>query len=148
MCTLTAIVGAAMATAAVGCSSGDDGGAEPTSVTSVTTAPTTTQPRATTTAAATTTTTATAEPSTTETAPPTTTEADLEAQIAADYVRSWELRNELTTNPTLENLDARVAEIAAVGTEEFTALKSFVEELVALGERTAPGNSRHLLRNG
>ena len=129
-----------MATAAVGCSSGDDGGAaEPTSVTP---APTTT----TTTVEATTTTTAPPEPSepptteTTETSPPTTTEADLEAQIAADYVRSWELRNELTSNPTLDNLDARVAEIAAVGTPEFDSLKAFVEELVALGERTAPGD--------
>ena len=84
---------------------------------------------------------------TTETAPPTTTEADLEAQIAADYVRSRELRNELTSNPTLENLDARVAEIAAVGTQEFDSLKAFVEELVALGERTARA-TRTSLRDG
>ncbi len=146
--TLTAVVSAALATAAVGCSSGDDGGAETTSVTP---APTTTQPRVTTTVAQATTTTGPTEPTeppTTETAPPTTTEADLEAQIAADYVRSWELRNELTSNPTLENLDARVAEIAAPGTPEFDSLKAFVEELVALGERTAPDEPGPLLGDG
>ncbi len=116
-----AIVSAAIATAAtIAACSSDEGGSP------ATTAPqavTTTQPPATTTTVASTTTTTPptepTDPPTTETAPPTTTEADLEAQIAADYVRSWELRNELTSNPTLDNLDARVAEIAAPGTEEF-----------------------------
>ena len=113
--TLTAVVSAALATAAVGCSSGDDGGADTTSVTP---APTTTQPRATTTVAQTTTTTPPepSEPPTTETAPPTTTQADLEAQIAADYVRSWELRSELAMQPRRWRTSTHeCAEIAAVG---------------------------------
>ena len=131
-----------VATVLAACSSGDDGEAEPTTTATATTAArdvttTTTEPEATTTEAPATTPEPTDPP---ETAPPTTTEQDLKAQIAADYARSWELRNELVMNPTLDDLDARVAEIAAVGTPEFDSLKAFVEELVALGERIQPND--------
>ena len=49
------------------------------------------------------------------TAPPSTTVEQLEAQVAADVLRSWQLRDELLANPTLENLDARIAEMSAPG---------------------------------
>lgn len=146
--TRATLVAAALTTVAAGCSSGgSEDETEPSTtnppstvpVTTTTVAPTTTtEPAPTTTVPESTE--PTDPPTTPATAPPTTTEEALKAQIAADYVRSWELRNELTSNPTLDNLDARVAEIAAVGTPEFDSLKAFVEELVAIGERTAPGD--------
>lgn len=129
-----AIVMAAMVTMAVACDSGGDDEAEPT----IPTAPETTTPETTTARPDTTSPPTTEATTTVATVPPTTTEDDLKAQIAADYVRSWELREEIALNPTLDNLDARVAEIAAVGTPEFDALRVFVEELVATGERVVP----------
>ncbi len=76
------------------------------------------------------------------TLPPTTT-VDIEAlksQIAADYQRSWQLRNELSRNPTLENLDERIAQISAPGSEDAMDLKEVIEDAVATGERTVPGD--------
>ena len=60
--------------------------------------------------------------STTTTVEPTTTTVDVEAlkaEIAADYLRSWELRRELTANPTLDGLDEKLAQISAPGSEDY-----------------------------
>lgn len=124
----------ALAGAMVGCS-GDD--ADDTS-TATTAAPTMSSTPATesppTTAAPTT----TAVPTTP--APPTTPSPEaLQAQIAADYVRAAELRDELTRNPTLDGLEDKAARISAPGSPDYESLVTFIEELVERGERIAPG---------
>ena len=55
----------------------------------------------------------------------------LKAEIAADYLRSWELRRELTENPTLEGLDEKLAQISAPGSEDYANLQNLVVELVS-----------------
>ena len=42
-------------------------------------------------------------------------------------------------NPTLDDLDAKLAQISAPGSANYTTLQSFVNELVTLGERVVPG---------
>jgi hypothetical protein len=104
-----------------------------------------------TTAATVTTTTAPAttapEPSTTTTTvattpppPPTTSVDDLKAQIAADYVASQQRLAELEAAPTLDDLEARLATIAAAGSEYYEHLLSYVQELVQLGDVVIPND--------
>ena len=128
---------AALVTVA-GCSGDDDeagGSTEPAVESSVTEA---TEPPPETTSVP-----STQAPTTTSTtAPPSTTisEEELKAQIAADYQRSWQLRRELTENPTLDNLDATLAQISAPGLGGLQhAPRAFVTDLVTLGERVVPG---------
>jgi hypothetical protein len=58
----------------------------------------------------------------------------LKAQVAADYERAYLRRYEIFQHPTVDNLDALVAEVAVPGSEDATAFKSFVEGLVAVGD--------------
>ncbi len=88
----------------------------------------------------------TASPATTEstttTVEATTTTVDVEAlkaQIAADYLRSWELRRELTANPTLDGLDEQLAQISAPGSEDYATLQSVHQRA---GRRWASGRRR------
>ncbi len=102
-----------------GCSGDDDEAGDPTEPAVESAATETTESPPETTSApsteATTTTTST-------TVPPTTTisEEALKAQIAADYQRSWQLRRALTENPTLDDLDATLAQISAPGSADYS----------------------------
>jgi hypothetical protein len=96
-----------------------------------------------------TTTVATTAPPTTppSTTPPPTTRAptttltddELKAQIAADYMRSSELLDELASNPTLDGLDERLAQIAAPGSVAAEDLRAFIVGMVERGERVING---------
>jgi hypothetical protein len=122
---------------AAGCN-GDDDADDTTEPSVESTLPDTTEaPPETTTARSTTTSTST----TSTTAAPTTTASveELQAQIAADYQRSWQLRRELIANPTPDGLDQRLALMSVPGSESFTMLRDFVTELVNLGERVVSG---------
>lgn len=66
-------------------------------------------------------------------------ERALKAKIAADYERSAELLDELASNPTLENLDARLAEITAPGTSPYRNIKAFISGMVERNERVING---------
>jgi hypothetical protein len=126
---------AALVLVAAACNSDDDDAAE-TSVsvetTTESTSPPATEPPET-----------TAPPApTSTTAGETTTTVDeeaLKAQIAEDYLRSWELRRELTANPTLEGLSEKLAQISAPGSDDAENFRTFINELVSLGERVIPG---------
>jgi hypothetical protein len=76
-------------------------------------------------------------PTTTAATPTSTTlpTRELKAQIAADYERASKLLDELATNPTLENLDARLARIVAPGSRADADVEGFVRDLVASNER-------------
>ncbi len=72
--------------------------------------------------------------------PPTTTattqgERALKRQIADDYRRSQRAYIELTENPTLEDLDARVSEIVDRRSSQFQGVREFFVELVENDER-------------
>jgi hypothetical protein len=117
--------------ALVGCT-GDDDAADDTTTTSapaVSSAPATDPP---TTTAPTTTTTTVATPTTPSV-------EDLKAQIAADYERAAELRDELTRNPTLDGLEEKAALISAPGSPDYTAMVTLIQEMVERGERIVPG---------
>lgn len=73
-------------------------------------------------------------------APSTTLDVEaLKAQIAADYERSWELRDELATSPTLEGLPEKLAQIAVPGSSNYARLEEFVRELVEMGHHVIDG---------
>lgn len=73
-------------------------------------------------------------------APTTTVDVEaLKAQIAADYQRSWQLRLEITENPTLDGLDDKLAQIAVPDSVSYQGLRDAVTEMVAEGRRTARG---------
>jgi hypothetical protein len=120
---------------AVACNGDDDDDAvetlPPDTTVAETAVPTTSEPPAT-----------TDVPTTSTTVEATTTTVDVEAlkaEIAEDYLRSWELRRELTANPTLDGLDEKLAQISAPGSEDEATLRSFIEELVSLNERVVAG---------
>ena len=73
-------------------------------------------------------------------APPTTSIEDLEAQIAADYERAFFLRYELLAAPSLDNLEANVAEIAVTGSPAFEPIVKGIRDLVAAGDRVVPND--------
>jgi hypothetical protein len=122
---------AVLAVGAAACS--DDDAAPPTTTASpVTTAATTTAPPVTT--AATT--------AATTTLPPTTT-VDVEAikaQVAADYLKTAQAVEDLLRNPTLDDLDARLAEIAVPGSFMDTGIRQTIEAYVANGQHVVPGS--------
>jgi hypothetical protein len=72
--------------------------------------------------------------------PPTTSVDDLKAQIAADYVASQQRLAELEAAPTLDNLEARLATIAAPGSAYYEQLLAYVQELVQLGDVVIPSD--------
>ena len=116
---------------------GDDDDGEGT-----TTVAPTTPPTVATTAAVATTAPPTDPPTTPAPTVPATTVPDVDTiktQIAADYVRSAQLRDEWTRNPTLENLDQRAATISAPGSPDYEGLVALIRELVEQGERLVPG---------
>ena len=79
---------------------------------------------------------------TTTTLPPTTT-VDVEAikaQVAADYLKTAQAVEDLLRNPTLDNLDARLAEIAVPGSPSFTGIQATVQDDVSKGQHVAPGS--------
>jgi len=129
---------AVLVAALAACNSDDE--AEPDTTPPPTTAAATTEPTdPPTTPESTAAPTTTDSPTTTQ-APTTTVDVEaLKAQIAADYERSWELFDELVTNPTLEGLDEQLAFISAPGTENFANKRAFVEELVSTGDRVVNG---------
>jgi hypothetical protein len=121
-------VAAALMLVAAACNGDDDDDAVESSVPATTAAPETSQPPETTGAPATTSTTV-------ETTTTTLDVEALKAQIAEDYLRSWQLRRELTANPTLDGLDEKLAQISAPESESSTNLRVLIEELVTVGER-------------
>jgi len=134
-----ALVTLAVAVSVATACSGDDDETEPsvpaTTAAVTTEAPTSTDPPTTT------------EPTTTTAAPttalPPTTTVDVEAlkaQIAADYERSYELLDELVSNPTLDGLGDRLALFLAPGSDSYNSVRTFVEELVASDERVVNGD--------
>jgi hypothetical protein len=70
----------------------------------------------------------------------TTTLDDLKAQIAADFEKAYFRNYELVLTPSLDNLDARVAEISVPGSDAFTRLVAYVKDLVRLGDRVVPND--------
>ncbi|MDQ3312144.1 MAG: hypothetical protein M3517_08570, partial [Actinomycetota bacterium] len=72
--------------------------------------------------------------------PPTTTattqgERALKRQIADDYLRAERAYEELTANPTMDDLDARVAEIVDRRSSQFEGVRDAIIELVENDER-------------
>jgi hypothetical protein len=126
----------ALMTIAAAC---DDGGTTKTTTPLFTTPPvsaaTSPAPTADTTSTTTSTSTSTTLPQTT-----TTTLEDLKAQIAADYTRAYLQRYEMLVNPSLDNLDARVAEVAVAGSDYHATFKALVEDLVAKGDQMIPND--------
>jgi hypothetical protein len=114
----------------------DDGGTTTTTTPLVTSAPATTPaPTADTTSTSTSTSTTTTLPATT-----TTTLEDLRAQIAADYSRSTLREYDLLGDPSLDNLEASVAEVAVAGSDFHTTLMTTIQDLVAKGDRVIPND--------
>jgi hypothetical protein len=104
-------------------------------------APTTILPPGTTESTTTSTSTTTTTTTTTTTLPPTTS-VDVEAikaQVAADYVKTAQAVEDLLRNPTLDNLDARLAEIAVPGSFVSNGIRSTIQNYVANGQHAAPG---------
>jgi hypothetical protein len=133
----------AAVTLLVAACSGDDDADDADATTVPTDPPATTVPE--TTVAPTTPPTEPTVPATTDPVDPTTptTVVDLEAlkaDIAEDYVASYRARREITLNPTLENLEARAATIAAEGSPDYNGLVALIQDLVAKGERVIPGD--------
>jgi len=123
----------ALAVTALAACTGDDDTEAGTSATVPVTEPTASATDPTTTASTSSTTSTTAAP---------TTAVDLQAlkaQIAEDYLRSEQAREDLNRNPTVDNLEARVATITALGSENYHALVDFVRGMVERGERAMPG---------
>ncbi len=86
--------------------------------------------------------TSTTTSTTTTTVPVTTTTTldDLKTQIAADLEKSYFRNYELVLTPSLDNLDARVAEIFVPGSDAFNRLIAYVKDLVRLGDRVVPND--------
>lgn len=99
---------------------------------------TTTASPVTTTSPATTTTATTPVPTT---AGPTTTlsESDVVAQVIFAWHYTEQLRENLITNPTLDNLDQRVAEITEPGSQLAIDLETLIRDMVAKNERVVRG---------
>ncbi len=102
--------------------------------------PTTTQPPVTTpptTAAPTTTT------SSTTTLLATTTTVDpveaLKAEVAEAFVRTEQLREDLSRAPTLDGLEDKLAMLAVPGSPTYIGYLDFIQGLVERGERVVPG---------
>ncbi len=130
----TATLVVALIVAAAAC---DDGGTTTTTTSGMKSTP----PSAVTTTASTAGTTSTSTSTSTTTtlpAPTTTTLDDLKARIAADYQRAYLQRYEMLANPSLDNLDARVNEVAVAGSDYHATFKALVEDLVAKGDRMVP----------
>ena len=124
----------AVALALAGCSGDDDDAGATTTPTTpaVTEPPATTAPVATTAPPTT--------PPTTEPTPTTLDEEALKAQIAEDFLRAEQEREDLLRNPTLDNLEERVGtQIAAPGSTNYIELVEFVRGMVERGERVVPG---------
>jgi hypothetical protein len=117
----------------------DDGEADPAGDSTVVSVTTTSTAAAETSAVSTEpTTTTTSAPTTiapTTVPPPTTSPEDaLKAQIAADYLAADAARYDLVHAPTLDQLEARVALVAAPGSAFFDLMVARVENLVAIGD--------------
>jgi hypothetical protein len=117
------------------CNGDDDDAVVESSVPPTTTVPETTELPETT--EATTTTSGSTIP-TTEAS--TTTAVDVEAQVAADYLRVQQALEDLNRAPTLENLDERVSAIAVPGSAGHSQILSAVQQSVAAGERIVAGD--------
>lgn len=134
---------------AVAACNGDDGETEPTTETTIesttTEAPETTEPP--------TTPPPTTQPPTTPpptvpatTSTPTTSPEDaLKAQIEADFELSRELLDELASNPTLDDLDARMSEIALPGSQPDLSIREFITGMVQRNERVVNGEPDYSL---
>jgi hypothetical protein len=111
------------------------GGAAPTPTVTVALA-TTTGPASTSigSAASTSTTTSTTA-ATTVPAPTSTTLDDLKTQIAADFQRSSLHEYDLLVNPSLDNLDAKVDDLAPAGSDFHATIVATIRDLVAKGDR-------------
>jgi hypothetical protein len=127
---------AVLALALVACGS-DEGITAPTTSTGTPRTSAVTSPSPTTDA-----TTSTTTSTSTSTVPvtSTTTVEDLKAQIAADFEKSFYRNYELVLAPSLDNLDAQVAEIAVPGSDAFTTLVAYIADLVRLGDRVIPND--------
>ncbi len=79
--------------------------------------------------------TTTSTTSTTVPAPSTTSVEDLKAQIAADYERAFYRRYELVAAPTLDNIEANVAEVMAKNSVLYVQIVKRIKDLVAAGDR-------------
>jgi hypothetical protein len=115
--------------------SGDDDAAPTTTQTTVTTpattaAPPTTAPPAT-------------DPATTSTLVATTSTDDvdaLKAEVAAAFLNTEQLREDLSRAPTLDGLADKLAMIAVPGSPAYAGYDNFVHDLVGKGQRIAPGS--------
>ncbi|MET0579081.1 MAG: hypothetical protein ABW122_10515, partial [Ilumatobacteraceae bacterium] len=56
-----------------------------------------------------------------------------------DYQRSWANRNALAENPTIDDLDVKLAQISAPGSEDYETVRAFISGLVESGERVVAG---------
>lgn len=123
-----------VALGATACSS-DDSGSDTTPVASTTTtSETTSTSTALTTMVPTTTGTTSTTAAPTTTVPPTTSVEDLKALIASEYLRTRQLVRDLLHHPTLDNLESRVADIAAPDSEYYVALIDHIHTLVEFGD--------------
>jgi hypothetical protein len=130
----TLAAAAVVAVALAGCTDDDDASPATTTAAPVTTEVATTSVPSTTSA-----TTTTTSPTTTP-APSTTVDVvALKAQIAADYLTTEQASEDLSRNPTLDRLDEKVAAIATPGSTQFESVRQSVQNLVARGQRVAPG---------
>ena len=122
--------------AATGCRSGSAVTTIPTTssaapVTNSTAVPSTTSSSASPVATSSTTAAPTVAPVTTTTV---VAEDALKAQIAADYVKAYGLEADLEAKPSLDQLEARTAEIAPEGSDNYTRLVAVVKGLVQVGD--------------
>ena len=78
--------------------------------------------------------------STTIPVPPSTTIEDLKATIAADFERGSYRVFELLAAPSLDNLDAKLAEVAVPGSEYSAILTKRFQELIAAGDAVVPND--------
>jgi hypothetical protein len=67
-------------------------------------------------------------------------EEALKAEIAADYEENYFELRELFLRPSLDDLDARLAEVAQPGSEANRLLKARLEELIELGDALVPND--------
>jgi hypothetical protein len=132
------------ALAAVGCSDDDAGGES----TPATTTPTTSSVPPSTSDVGSTTASSSSPPTTdppTTTDVPTTTDAPideeaLKAEIAEDYERAFYRRASMLADPSLRNLESRVATVLVEDSPAFETFVARVRELVALGDVVIPND--------
>lgn len=150
--TIGCVAGLLLAAAVAACA-GDDGGSETlppdiTDATTTTTAtstvlsrpPSTTAPPTTTTAPTTTPPTTTGTPPPIETLVPTDPDAEDVFIVGQQYLAGRQALRELLLNPTLDDLENRVAGFAQPGSEYYELSLQAVRDLVASGLRFAPND--------